>query len=136
MSAPFRHRLRVRYGECDLQGHVFNANYLAYADVAMTELYREAFGAWVALVAEYGVDMVVAEANLRFQAPVRFDDEIELVATVTRIGLTSTTTHVAIAREGTAAAEVELRHVFVDPDTFAKAPMPDEVRAALARYSQ
>ena len=40
----FRHPLRVRYHECDPQGHVFNANYLAYADIAVTELYREAFG--------------------------------------------------------------------------------------------
>jgi acyl-CoA thioester hydrolase len=28
MPAPFVHELRVRYGECDPQGIVFNANYL------------------------------------------------------------------------------------------------------------
>ena len=42
--APLRHRLRVRYGECDAQGVVFNAPYLAWFDVAMTELWRAAFG--------------------------------------------------------------------------------------------
>ena len=42
-ALPFSHRLRVRYGECDAQGIVFNANYLAYVDVALTELWREAF---------------------------------------------------------------------------------------------
>jgi len=36
--APFVHPLRVRYGECDPQQIVFNANYFAYFDVAMTEL--------------------------------------------------------------------------------------------------
>ena len=36
MPAPFVHRLRVRYGECDAQGVVFNANYLMYFDVALT----------------------------------------------------------------------------------------------------
>ena len=39
--AEFRHPIRVRYNECDPQGHVFNANYLAYFDIAMTELWRE-----------------------------------------------------------------------------------------------
>ncbi|MDQ3434437.1 MAG: hypothetical protein M3481_07100 [Actinomycetota bacterium] len=34
MSSPFRHRMRVRYSECDLQGVVFNAQYLAYSDSA------------------------------------------------------------------------------------------------------
>jgi len=29
----FVHELRVRYGECDPQGIVFNANYLLYFDV-------------------------------------------------------------------------------------------------------
>ncbi len=42
--APFVHELRVRYGECDPQGIVFNANYLLYFDVAFTELWREAVG--------------------------------------------------------------------------------------------
>jgi acyl-CoA thioesterase FadM len=28
-DAPFSHELRVRYGECDAQGIVFNANFLA-----------------------------------------------------------------------------------------------------------
>jgi acyl-CoA thioesterase FadM len=37
MGEPFRHRLRVRYHECDPQGVVFNANYLAYFDIALIE---------------------------------------------------------------------------------------------------
>ena len=37
----FVHELRVRYGECDPQGIVFNANYLLYFDVAFTEYWRE-----------------------------------------------------------------------------------------------
>ena len=31
----FRHSIRVRYGECDMQGVVFNAHYLAYVDDAL-----------------------------------------------------------------------------------------------------
>jgi acyl-CoA thioesterase FadM len=37
MGEPFRHRLRVRYHECVPQGVVFNANYLAYFDIALIE---------------------------------------------------------------------------------------------------
>ncbi len=35
-GTTFSHELRVRYGECDAQGIVFNANLLAYVDVALT----------------------------------------------------------------------------------------------------
>ena len=36
--APFVHRLRVRYNECDAQSYVFNANYFVYFDIALGEL--------------------------------------------------------------------------------------------------
>src|ERR1044072_7460961 len=98
MSAPFRHRMRVRWAECDQQGIVFYANYLAYFDLAMTELYREAMGAYQAMLA-LDVAMVVAEApGSRSRGSARFDDEIELRATIVRLGETSTTTALAIER--------------------------------------
>ena len=134
MSAPFRHRLRVRYHECDPQGIVFNANYLAYADIAITELYRDAFGSWQAAMDEHVLDAVVAEANVRFRIPLRFDEEFELVVTIPRLGETSTTTLVEMVRDGETAAEVEIRHVFVDPGEMSKTAMPAKVRETLARY--
>ena len=51
MPEPFVHELRVRYGECDPQGIVFNANYLLYFDVAFTEMWRAAVGPWQEMVA-------------------------------------------------------------------------------------
>lgn len=125
------HRIRVRYGECDPQGIVFNANYLAFADIAITELYRDRLGSWNAIV-EHGYDAVVAEAKLRFRAPARFDDEIDLKATVLDLGTTSTTIQIDIERDGETLVEVELRHVFVDRENWQKTPIPDFVREALA----
>ena len=133
--APFSHSMRVRFHECDPQGIVFNANYLTYADIAITELYREAFGSWDAPMTDHGLDMVVAEANVRYRAPLRFDEEVELVVTVPTLGTTSTVTRVVLERDGEPTAEVEVRHVFVDPEQRTKVPMPDAVRATLERYS-
>ena len=135
MGLPFSHPLRVRFHECDPQGIVFNANFLAYADIAMTELYREAFGGWSTIMDAGGIDMVVAEANVRFLAPLHFDEEIDLVASVTQIGTTSITTLVSINRGGAPVAEVTLRHVVIDPQSRAKAPITDELRAGLERYA-
>ncbi len=135
MPARFRHPLRVRFHECDPQGIVFNANFLAYADIAITELYREAFGSWSKVMDAGAVDMVVAEANVRFFAPLHFDEEIDLVATVTQMGTTSITTAIQVERSGESVAEVTLRHVVVDAATRAKAPITDELRAGLERYS-
>jgi acyl-CoA thioester hydrolase len=131
---PFAHELRVRYGECDPQGIVFNANYLLYFDIAVTELYREALGSWHALV-ERGVDVVVAEANLRFRAPARFDDVIAVGAQVASFGTTSLTLEMDIRRDGDLLVEGRLRQVFVDAKTWAKTAVPGWARDALAPFS-
>ena len=106
----FRHSLRVRYSECDPQGVVFNANYVAYFDVILTELWREALGRYQDMV-DSGTDMVVAEVNVRFLGPARFDDEVDFEARLTRLGDTSMSTRI----DATANREPVVRG---DEDSF------------------
>lgn len=137
VGEAFRHRIRVRFNECDGQGVVFYANYLMYFDVAITELWREASGAGYAGMIANGTDAMVAEANIRYLASARFDDELDLVATVTRIGTTSTVTRLSAERvtDGVVLAEADLRHVFIELETLDKTEIPDEVRAGLGKFS-
>jgi acyl-CoA thioester hydrolase len=123
----------VRYAECDRQGVVFNAHYFAYFDLAMTELWRAAMGRYDAMI-ERGIDMVVAEAQARFLDSARFDDEIDLEVTVERLGTTGSTTRHRVVRDGDVLVEGVLRHVFVDPETLEKTPIPDWLREALEPY--
>jgi acyl-CoA thioester hydrolase len=136
MAEPFRHRLRVRWSECDLQGVVFYPNYLAYFDHLLTELWREAVGSY-ARIQELGIDLVVAEAGIRYRVSARFDEEIELKATISRLGTTSMTMDLTAERvgDGVVLAEGELRHVFVDPHTFQKREIPEQVRERLRRFA-
>jgi acyl-CoA thioester hydrolase len=134
VASPFVHELRVRYGECDPQGIVFNANYLLYFDVTFTELWRAAVGPWQEMV-ERGVDAVVAEANLRFRAPARFDDDLALHARVARLGATSITTRIDVLRGEELLVEGELRHVCVATDTWRKTELPEWVRAGLLPFA-
>src|ERR1700750_2383675 len=123
----FSHELRVRYGECDPQGIVFNANYLAYFDIAVTELWREAIGPWQTMV-DRGVDVVVAEANLSFRRPARFGDVLVLEARVGPVGGESMSVGIAIRRGDERLVEGWLRQVWVDAETWEKTPIPDWAR--------
>ncbi len=134
MAEPFVHELRVRYGECDPQGIVFNANYLLYFDVAFTELWRAAVGPWQEMVAR-GIDAVVADARLSFRAPARFDDQLELRAQVTRLGDTSITTDIDVVRDERLLVAGRLRHVCIATDTWSKTGVPDWVRTGLRRFA-
>lgn len=126
----YRHRLRVRFSECDPQGVVFNANYLTYFDVAITEFLREAIGRYSDIQA-MGVEMLVGEARARFHVPARFDDEIDVEVDPTRVGNTSVTFGFRVMRDGALLVEGELRYVFVDAHTNRKCPIPDEIRTSL-----
>lgn len=131
---PFRHTVRVRYSDCDLQGIVFNANYLTYVDDALTELWRATVPGGYRAMVESGVDMVVGEANIRYLAPARVDDMLDLDVTVARLGTTGLTLAVAIGCDGRALTEVTIRYVFVTAKEGGKVPIPDEVRAVLEPF--
>src|SRR5687767_2129336 len=133
MADEFKHTIRVRYNECDPQGHVFNANYLLYFDLAMTELWRE-LGGYKEMKAD-GVDMVVAQAEIFYYASLGFDDEADLTVRQIRLGKTSMTSTLSIERAGETVVEGEMRHVFVDTDAGGTRPIPDLVRKGLSRYS-
>ena len=133
-GGPLVHTLRIRYAECDLQGVAFNAHYLNYFDTSMTELWRAAYGGYQVML-DRGVDMVLAEARLRFLSPARFDDELELGVTVTHLGQTSFRTRHTADCAGQLIAEAELRHVLVERRTGSKTPLPDWLRQGIEPWT-
>jgi acyl-CoA thioester hydrolase len=130
VGEPLRHHLRVRYAECDMQGHVFNAHYLSYFDQSITELWRAALGGYGAML-ERGVDLVVAHARLDFRSGARFDEELALEVSVRRLGRTSVITDHRIRAGGRPVVDGELCHVFVEAATLGKIEIPGWARAAL-----
>ncbi len=132
--APFVHRLRVRYHECDQQGRVFNAHYFAYFDIALTELWREAFGSYEQMLRD-GYDVVVADASARFKGAAAFDDEIDVAMTIANLGDTSMTTDIEVLRDGDVLVQGRMVHVWVDATSYEKSPIPEGARERLAGFS-
>ncbi|MFL5844214.1 MAG: acyl-CoA thioesterase [Solirubrobacteraceae bacterium] len=132
--AAFRHTLRVRFQECDPQGVVYFARYPEYYDIAITELFRTALGSYQSMV-DSGTDMVVAEQTVRYRAPARFDELVDVDIAIDRLGDTSMISTYTITRDGTLLVEGDFRHVFIEVATKAKKPIPGDIRAALAGYA-
>jgi acyl-CoA thioester hydrolase len=132
---PLVTALRVRYVECDMQGHVFNGHYLTYFDLAHTEALRSATGlGYAELVAAHDVDLVVAESGVKYLAPAHFDDLLEIAVTFEPPTTSSLTSRFAITRAAATVATGFLRHVCVDSKTYKKTAWPEAVRSALAPY--
>ena len=73
--------MRVRFCETDLMGIVHHGSYPAYLEVARVEWLRRrgvAYGNW----ASRGLHLAVVEMNLRYRTPARFDDELDVEASL------------------------------------------------------
>lgn len=129
----FRVPLRVRYVECDMQGHAFNAHYVTWMDIAHTELWREAVGPYGAFSAA-GLEIVVAEVGARYRSPARFDDELVVEVTLDPLTASSMTSHHRMRRGDQVLADTWVRHVCVDGRTHEKRPWPAGIVEAFAPY--
>lgn len=74
----FQTVLRVRYAETDAQGIAFNANYLTWCDVAVTEYFRFCGIPYGEFVKTTGFDFHAVRAEVDFKQPAKFDDEISI----------------------------------------------------------
>ncbi len=76
------YRLRVRYTECDPMNVAHHSRYVAWLEVARTELMRESGVAYADLEAA-GVFLVVTKVEIQYKAPARYDDLVAVVVRVT-----------------------------------------------------
>ena len=81
MTSPRRVRIRARYPETDRMGVVHHSHYLVWFEIGRTELMRE-LGMPYAALENDGVFMPVIEAQARYLAPVRYDEEVEVETTL------------------------------------------------------
>jgi YbgC/YbaW family acyl-CoA thioester hydrolase len=128
MSARYRHELRVRYGEVDMQRHVFNAHYLAYVDDACDTWFRSVFGDYESV----GFDMVLKRADITWQGGATLGDVLAIDVAVRRWGRSS----FDVGFEGSVGERpvfsAVVTYVSVTPGTTTPVAVPDSVRAALS----
>ncbi len=91
IAGDFGHRVSivVRFADTDAMGHVNNAAYLTYVELARIEWWMATTGE--ALIREPGRDqgLILAEAEVAFRSPVFFGETVVVETRASRIGRTS-----------------------------------------------
>lgn len=134
MSAPFSIHLRVRFIECDMYGHVNNAHYLTWFDMAHTDMMRAALRSVGSDRDPFSVAVVVAECGIRYLGAAFADDELEVDVTLEPLTTTSMTSRYVVRRGTEILAEAFLRHVCFDLDANTKVPWPADLRAGSEQF--
>ena len=131
---PFAHRQRVRFGETDLQGVVYYANYLLFAEVGRVAYLRELGIDYGRDLIGQGVDFTIGEATVRYQAPLRFDDEYDVRVRVGEIRNSSWVFEYAFDRaDGLRCAIGSTVQVILDHETGKAERIPKHLRDVLER---
>ena len=130
----FAHRLRVRWAELDPQRIVFNAHYLTYFDVALSEYMRAIGFKAPDGLAKHGCDIVLANASLDFRDSARYDDELLVTARVAYLGRTSLRFRMACFRDDRLLVEGRLTYVNVTLGAHVPAPLPEPFVAKVLEF--
>ncbi|MBA3478950.1 MAG: acyl-CoA thioesterase [Lautropia sp.] len=128
------HPLRVRWAEADMQGVVFNAHYLAYFDLAITEYWRMLAAGDQAWLHETFEHLFVVKATVDFHAPARFDDELQVATRCSRLGRSSMTADFEIHRGGDHL--ISGQSIYVYARDSKSMPIPEDLRHRIAGFEK
>jgi acyl-CoA thioester hydrolase len=136
-----RHVVEVRLADTDAMGHVNNANYLTYTEIARVVYYEQVVGKPLPLGvhgAEEG--MILADIRVAYRSPAFFGEILTVETRIDRIGRTSfTMLHRITAPESRYAparliATAEAVLVSYDYAGERPIPVPADWRAAIAAF--
>ena len=136
-----RHRVEVRLADTDAMGHVNNANYLTYVEIARVAYYEQVTGNALP-IGTHGAEegMILAEIRMTYRSPAFYGEALVVETRVERIGRTSFgMVHRITAPESrygparlVAVADSTL--VSYDYTDERPIPVPAEWRAAMAAF--
>lgn len=132
----FRHPLRVRWAEVDRQGVVFNPQYFAYFDVAVTEYWRALGVRYPDDWSSAGTDTYAVSARAEFHRSAAYDDVLDVCCRVGRIGRASMQFVFGIYRgdEHLASGELVYVNATVSLPTRTSVPWPEALKTTILAF--
>ena len=132
----FGFTLRVRWGECDAQGIVFNAQYMNYVEVAQAEYFRNLGLRLYGDELRKRFDLATVRSTFEFMTPVRVDDLLDIHVSVTRIGNSSITflTEMYPHETDQPCTRAEVIYANFDADSEVPRRVPDDIREIIGAF--
>jgi acyl-CoA thioester hydrolase len=135
-AAAFSHAIRVYWEDTDAGGVVFYANYLKFFERARTEWLRALGIAQQQLRDDTGAIFIVTDTALRYRAPARLDDLLQVTVSPTQTGRATMTLQQQAWRHNgdappTLLCEGTIRIGCVDAASFRPCRFPPQITTTL-----
>jgi acyl-CoA thioester hydrolase len=140
-SLLFRHRVTVRFRDCDQLGHANHAVYLTYLEEARFTLWRRQLNFVVGEPAQTALPVpgfILARAEVDYRSQARYGDELEVRLSLEAIGRTSFTYRYDLIHLPTERLVAAARTVLVLFDYEKQKPVAidDRLRSELSKPTE
>ncbi len=137
----FRRDIEVRFRDTDAMGHVNNAEYLTYVEIARASYYQRVTGAIVGVGAwDEERSFILAESRVVYRSPAYFGETLTVEARTSRIGRSSFTLEYRITAPASTVAPERLIavadsvQVMYQYETATVMPLPADLVALVEAY--
>jgi acyl-CoA thioester hydrolase len=120
----FRLDLRVRFAETDAMGVAHHAAYLPYLETARVEYLRALGHPYRELREHDGIEFAVVGVDLRYHAPLRFDDAFTVTCALAERGRATFILAYRVELDGRLVLSGRTRHAVLDRATGAPLRVP------------
>ncbi len=133
MKQEHKTSVQIRFNDIDLAGHVYNAKYQEFFDLARISYFREALGS---LISWDDTALVIASIKIDYAKPIFLDDEIQILSRVESLGEKSIEMFQLVVKNGQIEPVAIGKTVLVCFDMKKKESkiIPAEWRKRLAAY--
>ena len=125
--------IKVRYQETDQMGVVYHGNYFTWFEVSRIELLDQ-LGCRYRDLEKEGFMLPVLHCEAKFLMPARFDDSLEVIATIGEIPRARITISYEVTRGADLLARGQTVHAFTDTSGKLVRP-PERFLQAFSRHS-
>lgn len=128
----FRHRLDVRFRDCDPMGHVNNAVYLTYLEQARFAHWRAVWGVDFEGLPADAPGVILARVEIDYRRQAKYGDVLEVRISLERIGRTSFSYgYQVVDQDDAVVAEAKSVQVMYDYTAGRPVPLSDDMKARL-----
>ncbi len=125
MKTPFILPIRVYYEDTDAGGVVYHSNYLNFFERARTEMLRDLGFEQNELRAQSGVIFAVRSMQIDYLRPAKFNDLVQVSATISQIKKASLTFEQMIKRDDLTLCTASCRIACLTADNLQPTAIPD-----------
>ncbi|MFV0424787.1 MAG: acyl-CoA thioesterase [Bacilli bacterium] len=130
-----KRKIEVTYADTDMMGIVYHANYIVWFELGRSKFLKDA-GFSIQECIDRKVVFPIISVNVKYKAPTRYSDDVEVHTKVKKISKVSTTYIHEIYASGILSVVGEVVIACVDSDSFKPVNLEKRYPELYKKYSE